>query len=312
MEGMQFTGEAHLSIAEGCYLPRAELLGHIQSHLHEMLFRRPELTSYIPDLLEVDLFISWDEDKFILFISPEKRAHLPTRGMETKHLPAQREAGRDLLRNLHGFEDISDLAATQQTFAQLGFKAGFAAAGVFPGGKYTDDAKAAKVAAGKEVATLIQNWAEARRRDVENSRIFLSHKGVNKPLIEKIDRALRLLNLKTWFDRDDLAAGDPLVRGVDSAFSGCAAAVFFISGEYVDAGVIRKEIDRAVHEAAMRGDSFRVIPLVLAQHGGTDAKVPAPLQTLVWKTVDDVEIVPTILRALPNTVQSLIRYTPPK
>ncbi|WP_196806542.1 toll/interleukin-1 receptor domain-containing protein [Methylobacter luteus] len=147
---------------------------------------------------------------------------------------------------------------------------------------------------------------------MENSSIFLSHKGINKPLVEKIDRALRLLNLKTWFDRDDLAASDTLVRGIDNAFAGCAAAVFFISGEYVDAGVIRKEIDRAIHEAAMRSDSFRVIPLVLAQHGGSDAHVPAPLQTLVWKTIDDVEIVPTILRALPATGQGLIQYAPPK
>ena len=80
----------------------------------------------------------------------------------------------------------------------------------------------------------------------------------------------------------------------------------------MDAGVIGKEIDRAIHEAAMRGESFRVIPLVLAQHGGTDSNVPTPLQTLVWKTVDDVEIVPTILRALPSAVQGLIRYVPPK
>ena len=147
---------------------------------------------------------------------------------------------------------------------------------------------------------------------MENSRIFLSHKGINKPLIEKIDRALRLLNLMTWFDRNDLTAGDTLVRGVDSAFSSCSAAVFFISGEYVDAGVITREIDRALHEATLRKDGFRIIPLVLAQHGGSDACVPAPLQTLVWKTVDDAEIVPTILRSLPSNMQALVRYAPPK
>ena len=139
MEGIQFVRDDHLTIAEGCYLPRADLLGYIQSRLHETIFRHPELKHYIPNLLEVDLFISWDEDKFIIFISPEKRAHLPTRGMETKHLPAQREGGSDLLRKLQGFEDISDLATVQQTFSQLGFKAGFAAAGVFPAGEYTDD-----------------------------------------------------------------------------------------------------------------------------------------------------------------------------
>lgn len=312
MEGIQFVREDHLSIAEGCYLPRADLLGHIQSRLHEISFRHPELRQYIPHLLDVDLFISWDDEKFLLFVSPEKRAHLPTRGMETKHLPQQREAGRDHFHDINGFVDVSHLEMVKQSFAQLGFAAGFASAGTFPAGSYTDEAKAAKARAGEEVARLIQNWAQARLRDMENSRIFLSHKGINKPLVEKIDYTLRLLNLKTWFDRDDLVAGDALVRGVDNAFAGCAAAVFFISADYVDAGVIKKEVDRAVHEAAMRSDSFRIIPLVLAQHGGSDEHVPGPLQTLVWKTVDDVEIVPTILRALPVSVQGLIRYAPPK
>lgn len=312
MEGIQFVREAHLAIAKGCYLPFADLLGHVAANLHPILYEHPELKPYLPPLLEVDVFVSWDEDKFLLFVSPEKRAHLPTRGMEMDHLPGQRKAGNDLLRNLARYVDISDLETVQQSFIQLGFAPGFAAAGVFPAGTYTPEAKAMKEAAGREVALLMQRWAEERRKVLENSRIFLSHKGVDKPLVEKIDRALRMLNLKTWFDADDLAAGDALVRGVDSAFSGCAAAVFFISGQYVDAGVIRKEIDRALHEEALRKDGFRIIPLVLAQHGGSDDRVPVPLQTQVWKTVDDVQIVPTILRALPQPVQALIRYAAPK
>lgn len=308
MDGLQFVRENHLSIAEGCYLPRADLLGQVESRLHELLFRHPELKQYVPNLIDVDLFISWDEDKFLLFISSEKRAHLPARGMETKHLPAQREKGNDYFHGIDGFSDISELERAKQAFAQLGFTPGFAAAGIFPGGIYTEEAKAAKAKAGEEVAKLVERWAQARRHDMENSRIFLSHKGVNKPLVERIDRALRMLNLKTWFDRDDLAAGDTLVRGVDNAFSTCSAAVFFISGDYVDAGVIQKEIDRAIHEAAMRKDSFRIIPLVLMQHGGNDAHVPGPLQTLVWKTVDDVDIVPSVLRALPEHMQRQVRY----
>jgi hypothetical protein len=120
------------------------------------------------------------------------------------------------------------------------------------------------------------------------------------------------LNLKTWFDRTDLAAGDVLVRGVDNAFAECAAAVFFISNEYVDAGVIGNEIDRAILERTMRGGEFRIIPLVLAQHGGRDDQVPLPFKTLVWKTVDDTEIVPTILKALTAAVQGQVRYAAPR
>ena len=303
-----FVREPHMSIAEGCYLPRADLFGYVQDKLYQVAFTRPELKPYLPHLPEVDLFATWDEDKFILFVSSGRRGQLPARGMETTHLPKQREQGQDLLGNLRGFENISETPAAQQSFERLGFARGLAVAGTFPAGAYTDEAKAEKSAAAEEVAKLIQDWAEERRREMESSRIFLSHKGVNKPLIDRVDRALRILNLKTWFDQDDLVAGDPLVRGVDNAFVSCGAAVFFISGDYIDAGVIRKEVDRAIHETTTRAEAFRVIPLVLAQHGGTDERVPAPLQTLVWKTVDDVDIVPTILRGLPAFMQAQIKY----
>lgn len=312
MEGLSFVREPHLSVAEGCYLPRADLLGQVQDRLHELIFRHAELKAYIPNLLEVDLFVSWDEDNFVLLVSPEKRAHLPARGMETNHLKAQRESGNDIFCGLSGFLDISGSESTKQSFSQLGIAPGFAAMGRYPAGAYTPEAMAEKAAATASVVALIDKWAEKRMRQMENSRIFLSHKGINKPLVDEIDQTLRLLNLRTWFDRDDLNAGDTLVRSVDEAFASCAAAVFFISKEYVDAGVIRKEIDRALHEAATRPDSFRIIPLVLRQQGGSDGHVPAPLQTLVWKTVDDVQIIPTILKALPALVQAQVAYAPPK
>lgn len=312
MEGIRFVREEYLSIAGGSYLPYADLLGHVQARLHEVVFDHPELKPYIPQLLDVDIFISWDEDKFILLISKEKRAHLPTRGMEFDHLPSLRKSGKDLLKNVNEAEDISELPDTIKSFSQLQFSFGFAATGIFPAGIYTDEAKATKEATGKKIAILIQNWAQKRRHLMENSRIFLSHKGANKPLITRIDRALQMLNLKTWFDSDDLAAGDTLVRSVDNAFEGCSAAVFFISGDFLDSGVIRNEINRAIHEQSMRSDGFRVIPLVLAQHGGSDDRVPAPLKTLVWKTVDDIDIIPTILRALPQSTQATIKYSAQK
>jgi hypothetical protein len=232
--------------------------------------------------------------------------------METKHLPKLREEGRDVLGPVEDFVDISEVRTTKEMFQAMQFTEGFGAAGTFPAGTYDDTSKAKKEAAGLAVAQLMIAWAQKRRHAMENSRIFLSHKGANKPLIDKVDQALRLLGLKTWFDRDDLAAGDPLVRGVDNAFAECSAAVFFLSGQFADAGVIQREIDRAIHEQTMRADGFRVIPIVLAQHGGSDDRVPAPLKTLVWKTVDDIDIVPTILKALPESVKAQIKYTPHK
>ena len=312
MDGLDFVRGDHLSIADGCFLPHADLLGLVQARLHELVFKLPELRNYVPNMIDVDLFFTWDGDKFMLLISPEKRGHLPARGMETKHLPKLREEGRDVLGPLDDFVDISEIRTTKEMFQAMQFTEGFGAAGIFPSGAYDDTSKAKKEAAGLAVAQLVIAWAQKRRYAMENSRIFLSHKGANKPLVDKVDQALRLLGLKTWFDRDDLAAGDPLVRGVDNAFAGCSTAVFFLSGQFSDAGVIQREIDRAIHEQAMRADGFRVIPIVLAQHGGSDDRVPAPLKMLVWKTVDDIDIVPTILKALPESVKAQIKYTPHK
>jgi len=313
MDGLGFVQGDHLSIADGCYLPYADLLGLVQARLHELIFNAPEVKDYVPNLLDVDIFVTWESDKFMLFISPEKRAHLPARGMETKHLEKLREEGKFTLQQMpSGYHDISDADFVKSLFREMKFAEGFAAIGTFPSNTYNDDAKAKKHAAGIAIAQLIINWSKKRRHVVENSRIFLSHKGANKPLIEKVDQALRLLGLKTWFDRDDLTAGDSLLRGVDNAFAECSAAVFFLSGQFADNGVIQREVDRAIHEQAMRANGFRVIPIVLAQHGGSDDRVPNPLKTLVWKTVDDIDIVPTILKALPDFVKEQIKYNPPK
>lgn len=312
MEGLEFVRGQHISIFEGCFLPRAALLGTLNGPLQDIVFRRPDLKKYIPSLIDTDLLVLWDEDKFLLFVSPEKRAHYPTRGMDAKRLSEDRAAGNDLLRNLVGIERIDDHEFSKSVFRELGFAEGFAIAGIYPARDFSAQAQSMKIVVASTIAALVEEWAEERRRAMENARIFLSHKGVNKPLVEKVDRALRLLNLSTWFDKEDLVAGDPLVRGVDRAFAACSAAVFFVSADYADAGVIEKEIDRAIHEAAMRPEGFRLITIVLAQHGGLDSHVPPTLRKEVWKTVDDVEIVPTILRALPAPVQGLIKYAPLK
>jgi hypothetical protein len=169
MEGIRFVRDEHFTLADGCDLPYADLLGYIDNSLHAIVFAHPELKKYIPKLLEVDVFVSWDLDKFLLFVSPEKRAHLPARGMETKHLPAQREAGTDLFRDLNGSVEITEIESTKTSFAQLQFVPGFAAAGIFPSGSYTEEAKAIKQKTGAEIAILIQKWAERRRQLVENS-----------------------------------------------------------------------------------------------------------------------------------------------
>ena len=102
------------------------------------------------------------------------------------------------------------------------------------------------------------------------------------------------------------------MRGVDNALAECSAAVFFLSGQFADEGVIQREINRAIYEQTMRTERFEVIPIVLAQHESSNDRAPAPLNMLVWKTVDDIEIVPTILRAHPESAKAQVKYTPHK
>ena len=314
MDGLGFVRGDHLALGQGCFLPHADLLGMVEARLNELIFRHPELKSYLPRLQDVDLLYTFNGgDKFMLLVSTEKRAHLPARGMEMNLSPYLELVVDGRLGDLEsGCIDISEAPIAKQLFQMTQFTDGFCAVGVFPAHQYDDDSKIRKQSASISVAERMITWAQKRRYAMENSRIFLSHKGANKPLIEKVDQALRLLGLKTWFDRDDLAAGDALVRGVDNAFAQCSAAVFFLSGQFADAGVIQREIDRALHEQAMRTDGFKVIPIVLSQHGGSDERVPEPMKTLVWKTVDDIDIVPTILKALPAATKAQIKYTPLK
>lgn len=74
--------------------------------------------------------------------------------------------------------------------------------------------------------------------------------------------------------------------------------------------MIKREIYRAIHERAMRTDGFRIMLTGLAQDGDSEDRVPAPLKTLVSQTANDMNIVPTIMWALPEPVKAQIKYTP--
>jgi hypothetical protein len=173
MDGLGFVRGDHISIAEGCFLPRADLLGLVQARLHELVFLHPGLKNHVPNMMDVDLFCTWDGDKFMLLISPERRGHLPARGMETKHLPKLRDEGSDVLGQVEDCVDISDVRTTKEMFQVMQFTEGFGGAGIFPAGTFDETSKARKEAAGLAIAQLMIAWAQKRRHAMENSRIFL-------------------------------------------------------------------------------------------------------------------------------------------
>lgn len=306
MEGLEFVRGNHLNINGGMFLPDAEIPAMISNNLHVKVAVEKGIKQYIKNMIEVDIFLLRDIDKFILFVSSECNAHIPARGVNKVNLtdgPIAAIVGKDAWK---GCEDISQTDFAIKTFENLGFIPGIAIAGRFPSGHTPEDREEKNVIAEK-IANLVVQKARKEKDMIENSKIFLSHRGVDKVLVNNIDIALRLIGLNTWFDTNELSAGSPLVRAIDDAFLSCSAAVFFISASYTDEHFIAGEIDRAL-TIATSTPSFRVIPLVLTQHGGTDGHVPRVLNKLVWKSVTDVEIVPKIIQSLSPTIQKMICY----
>lgn len=132
------------------------------------------------------------------------------------------------------------------------------------------------------------------------SKIFLSHKGANKPKVLKYHRVLQEIGLDPWYDEDALPAGAELERGLLAGMKASCAAVFFLTPEYQDDRYLAAEINYAIAEKRDRPDHFALISLVFTDDHGRRGIVPDLLRPYVWKQPsDDLDALREILRALP-------------
>ncbi|QJD95480.1 toll/interleukin-1 receptor domain-containing protein [Mucilaginibacter robiniae] len=139
-------------------------------------------------------------------------------------------------------------------------------------------------------------------------RIFLSHKSADKPLVRAYRDILKTLSFEPWMDEDDMKAGDKLHRSIAQGFKDSCAAIFFITGNYIDEKYLATEVDYAMTEHYDKGDRFRIIVLVIAEPGET-TQVPQLLQQFVYKhPKSQFEGLTEILRALPIKIE-FINYT---
>ncbi|WP_309892527.1 toll/interleukin-1 receptor domain-containing protein [Archangium sp.] len=126
-------------------------------------------------------------------------------------------------------------------------------------------------------------------------RIFLSHKSVNKPLVEPYYEFLQQLGLSPWLDSKDMKAGDILYREITSGFERSCAVVFFVTKDFRDDPWLKHEVEQAMARAVVRGARFAIITLVF-----DGAEIPLPLQNhLCIKVENPVQAMRQILRALP-------------
>ena len=144
---------------------------------------------------------------------------------------------------------------------------------------------------------------------VKKMKIFLSHKGADKPLVRLYKQTLELLGFEVWLDEDAMPAGTALHRGILQGFKDSCAAVFFITPNYKDEGFLETEVNYAITEKMNKGDKFSIITLVFSDDKGKIGEVPELLKTYVWKQpTNDLEALQEIIKALLNITGT---FTPP-
>jgi hypothetical protein len=135
------------------------------------------------------------------------------------------------------------------------------------------------------------------------SKIFLSHKGVDKPIVREFKNTLGLFGFSPWFDEDSLVAGDELERSLLTGFKDSCAAIFFITSSFNDENYLASEINYAISEKREKKERFSIITIVLDSENSNKIIIPDLLKQYVWKRPKNyLEALREIIRALPVEV----------
>lgn len=134
-------------------------------------------------------------------------------------------------------------------------------------------------------------------------RIFLSHKGCDKPSVRRFAESLTKLGFSPWLDEDALHAGTELERALLQGFKDSCAAVFFVTPSFRDEKFLATEVNYAIHQKREKGERFAIIALALKDDGGRCGTIPELLRSYVWKEPNtELEGLVEILKALPISV----------
>ena len=137
-----------------------------------------------------------------------------------------------------------------------------------------------------------------RAQGLSPMKVFLSHKGADKPRVREFKKTLEQLGFDPWLDEDAMRAGTVLERGILKGFSDSCAAVFFITANFKDENFIASEVNYALSEKRKKGDKFAIITIVF--DAASRVNVPELLHQYVWKEpVTDLEALREIVAALP-------------
>ena len=130
----------------------------------------------------------------------------------------------------------------------------------------------------------------------KETRIFLSHKSVDKPLVYRYYHALKEIGFAPWLDEPSMAAGAELEREVLRGFEESCAAVFFITESFKDEKYLGAEVQYAILEKRKKEKKFAIITLRYSNA----APVPGLLKPYVYRDIEnDLEGFHELVRALP-------------
>lgn len=130
----------------------------------------------------------------------------------------------------------------------------------------------------------------------DQSKIFLSHKSIDKPLVYRYYNTLKEIGFNPWLDEPAMAAGSNLEREILKGFQESCAAAFFITEDFKDEKYLAAEIDYAVMQKREKGKKFSIITLRYSDA----APVPDLLTPYIYKNIsNDLEGLYEIIKALP-------------
>lgn len=150
-------------------------------------------------------------------------------------------------------------------------------------------------------ARAIQAIPFARIPNQNETKIFLSHKSVDKPLVYRYYNALKQVGLDPWLDEPNMAAGVDLENEILRGFEQSCASVFFITESFKEEDYLASEVEHAVRQKQKKEAKFAIITLRYPKA----APVPVLLKPYIQKDVEnDLEGFRELIRALPVELAS--------
>lgn len=127
-------------------------------------------------------------------------------------------------------------------------------------------------------------------------KIFLSHKSIDTPLVNRYYSCLKAIGFDPWLDEPNMPAGSNLERELLRGLEESCAAVFFITNNFLDERYLATEVEYAVLQKRKKGKKFAIITL---RYSGA-SPVPGLLNPYVYKDItNDLEGFRELLKALP-------------